>query len=159
MDKKIFMVLVPGTIASLLVTLLISSGAVTQEKKPIQYKVIKTEDLIKAVNPKPNERLRIEVLTQKDTAKNINGSFSSLPPATPGGKPAYHYHTARESMIQILRGDATEWVEGKAVPLKPGDIIFIPPNIKHSIMNNSSTQELKYIEFFSPIASDSVQVP
>jgi quercetin dioxygenase-like cupin family protein len=157
MDKKIFMVLALGMIGSLLVTLLFSSGAVTQEKGPIQYKVIKTQDFIKAVNPKPSERMRVQFLTPKE-AKNINGHLTTLPPATPGEKPQYHYHTHREGIIQILSGDATEWVEGKPIPLKPGDVIFIPPNIKHTLMNNSTTQDVRYMEFFSPIPRDTVQV-
>ena len=99
----------------------------------------------------------MDILTAKE-AKNINGILSTLPPAKPGDKPAYHYHTHREGIIQILSGDATEWVEGKPVPLQVGDVIFIPPYIKHTLMNNSSTQDLRYMEFFSPIPADSVQV-
>ena len=156
MDKKVFIVLALGMIGSLLALLLISSGPMAQEKG-IQYKVIKTQDFLKAVNPKPSERMRDEILTPKE-AKNINGILSTLPPAAPGAKPKYHYHTHREGIIQILSGDATEWIEGKPIPLKPGDVIFIPPNIKHTLMNNSSTQDVRYMEFFSPIPSDSVQV-
>jgi len=157
MGKKVGKVCVTWLMGFIFLTLLISSGAVAQEKGPMQYKVIKTQDFIKAVNPKPSERLRVEILTPNE-AKNINGILSTLPPATPGAKPAYHYHTHREGIIQILSGDATEWVEGKPVPLKPGDVIFIPPYIKHALMNNSSTQDLRYMEFFSPIPADSVQV-
>lgn len=137
---------------------LISSGAIAQEKGPMQYKVIKTQDFVKAANPNPGQRVRVEILSEKDPARNLNGIFGALPPAPPGVKPAYHYHKSRESIIQILSGDAIEMIEGKPVPLKPGDVIFIAPNTKHSLVNNSSTQELKYMEFFSPIAADSVQV-
>lgn len=157
MGKRFVKVCVLGVAGFFFITLLISSGAITQEKAPIQYKVIKTQDFLKAVNPNPSERLRVEILTPKE-AKNINGILSTLPPAKPGEKPAYHYHTHREGIIQLLSGDATEWVEGKPVPLKVGDVIFIPPNIKHTLMNNSTTQDLRYMEFFSPIPSDSVQV-
>jgi quercetin dioxygenase-like cupin family protein len=157
MGKRFGKVCGLGVLGFFLMTLLISSGAVTQEKGPIQYKVIKTQDFLKAVNPKPSERLRVEILTDKE-AKNINGILSTLPPAAPGAKPAYHYHTSREGIIQILSGDATEWIEGKPVPLKVGDVIFIPPNIKHTLMNNSTTQDVRYMEFFSPIPADSVQV-
>lgn len=157
MGKRVAKVCLLGALVFFSMTLLISSGAVGQEKGPIQYKVIKTQDFLKAVNPKPSERLRVDILTEKE-AKNINGILSTLPPAKPGDKPAYHYHTHREGIIQILSGDATEWVEGKPVPLQVGDVIFIPPYIKHTLMNNSSTQDLRYMEFFSPIPADSVQV-
>lgn len=124
----------------------------------MQYKVIKTRDFIKSANPRPGERVRLEILNDRDEAKNLHGIFGSLPPASAGSKLAYHYHKNRESIIQILSGDATEMVEGKPVALKPGDVIFIRPGAKHTLVNNSSTQELKYMEFFSPIAADSVQV-
>jgi quercetin dioxygenase-like cupin family protein len=140
------------------ITSLISSAAVAQEQGSIKYKVIKTQDFIKTANPKPGERVRVEILSEKEQAKNLNGILASIPPDTPGAKPAYHYHKNRESVIQILSGDATEMIEGKPVPLKPGDVIFIAPNTKHTMMNNSSTQEVKYMEFFSPIAPDVVQV-
>ena len=142
----------------LFVISLISSGAVAQDKGAVQYKVIKTQDFIKSANPNPGERVRVEILTEKEHARNLNGIFASIPPASPGAKPAYHYHKNRESIIQILSGDATEMIEGKPVPLKPGDVIFIAPNVKHTMMNNSSTQDVKYMEFYSPIAADSVQV-
>ena len=132
-------------------------GAGTQEQGSLQYKVIRTQDFIKAVNSKPNERMREEILAPKE-AKNINGILSTLPPATPGAKPQYHYHTHREGIIQILSGDATEWIEGKPIPLKVGDVIFIPPYIKHTLMNNSTTQDVRYMEFYSPVPPDSVPV-
>ncbi len=157
MGKCLVKVSVLCVIGFFFITLLISSRAITQEKAPIQYKVISTQDFLKVVNPKPDERLRVEALTPKE-AKNINGILSTLPPAKSGQKPAYHYHTHREGIIQILSGDATEWIEGKPIPLKVGDVIFIPPYIKHTLMNNSMTQDVRYMEFFSPIPSDSVQV-
>lgn len=130
----------------------------TQAKEAVQYKVIRTEDFTNMDNPSPGQRLLLKVLTEEDRAKHLGGIFSILPPAAPAAEPAYHYHKNRESIIQILSGDATEMVEGKAIPLKPGDVIFIPPNIKHTLLNSSSTGELKYIEFYSPPAPDSVQV-
>jgi quercetin dioxygenase-like cupin family protein len=143
----------------LLVAFLGSAGAAAQEKRSVQYKVISTQDFIKSVNPKPGERVRVEILNEKgDQARNLNGILSSIPPAAPGVKPAYHFHKNRESVIQILSGDVTEMVEGKPVLLKPGDVIYIAPNVKHTMVNNSPTQEVKYMEFFSPIAVDTVQV-
>ena len=60
--------------------------------------------------------------------------------------------------IQILAGDVTEMIEGKPVHLKPGDVIYIAPGTKHSMINNSPTDEAKYMEFYSPIAADNVPV-
>jgi quercetin dioxygenase-like cupin family protein len=55
----------------------------------------------------------------------------------------------------ILSGEAMDLIEGNAIPVKAGDVVFILPNVKHTIVNNSD-QDLKYIEFFTnpPLMSD-----
>jgi quercetin dioxygenase-like cupin family protein len=121
-----------------------------------RYTVIRTGEFVTSVNPHPNERVRVDILTTKEHANNINGILGSIPPRLPDAKPVYHHHQARESLIQILSGDATEMIEGTPVPLHPGDVVFIPPTTQHTLMNNSSTTDVKYMEFFSPIAADTV---
>jgi quercetin dioxygenase-like cupin family protein len=79
------------------------------------------------LSPTPAQLYRLEILTDKDDAKNLGGIFGIMPPAAPGAKPAYHYHKDRESIIMVLSGEATEMLEGQAIPLKAGDIIFIRP--------------------------------
>ncbi|MCC7485163.1 MAG: cupin domain-containing protein [Burkholderiales bacterium] len=122
------------------------------------YKVIRTRDFVLAANPRPGERQRIEILSRADRAGRMAGIFGSIPPVKPGAKPAYHFHRRRESIIQILSGDATELVEGKPVPLKVGDVIFLRPNVRHTLVNNSATAELKYMEFYTPAGPDVVRV-
>jgi mannose-6-phosphate isomerase-like protein (cupin superfamily) len=125
----------------------------------IQYKLIRTSELLEAPNPKPGERQRIPVLQEEaEGAHFLNGIFGSIPPAKDGNGPRYHYHVKRESIIHLLAGDATEWVEGKAVPLKPGDIIYLAPNVKHSLVNNSTSEAVKFIEFYAPAAPDMVRL-
>jgi mannose-6-phosphate isomerase-like protein (cupin superfamily) len=125
----------------------------------IQYKLIRTSELLATPNPKPGERVRIPVLQESsEQAHLLNGIFGCIPPAKPGGGPNYHYHLKRESIIHLLAGDATEWVEGKAVPLKPGDIIYIAPDVKHSLVNNSASEDVKFIEFYAPSAPDMVRL-
>jgi quercetin dioxygenase-like cupin family protein len=147
------------TLSLVIITSLLTFTATAQEKRMTQYKVISTADFIKFANPKPGERVRVEILQEKpEQARHLNGIFASIPPGVPGEKPQYHYHQNRESVIQILAGDVTEMIEGKAVPLKPGDVIYIAPGTKHTMMNNSTTQEVKYMEFYSPTVPDVVQV-
>ena len=149
-------------IAATAVTLsaiLATCPAAAQNKAAVPYKVISTTDYIQSKNPKPGERQRVDVLTQDaEGARLVNGHLSAIPPGKPGEKPQYHYHAHRESLIQILSGDVTEMVEGKAVRLKPGDVIYIAPGAKHAMLNNSTTEEVKYMEFYTPIAPDNVQV-
>jgi quercetin dioxygenase-like cupin family protein len=144
--------------AGLIVFGMLAAGiAIAQQRPAARHKVIRTRDFIAAKNPHPGERVREEILNAKD-ASQLAGILASIPPAAPGAKPAAHYHTKRESIIQILDGDATEMIDGQPVALAPGDVIFIPPNAKHVLVNNSASREVKYMEFYSTIASETVQV-
>ena len=138
---------------------LVSHHTLAQDKTMVTHKVISPADFVKAANPKPGERQRVEILQPgAEGTRHLAGIVASIPPGKPGQKPQYHYHQNRESIIQILAGDATEMVDGKAVPLKVGDVIYIAPGTKHTLMNNSTTQEVKYMEFYSPVVPDVVQV-
>ncbi|WP_211462595.1 cupin domain-containing protein [Collimonas silvisoli] len=58
----------------------------------------------------------------------------------------YHFHYAQEEMFIILEGSGTLRVAGEMLPLRSGDIIFIPPGPEypHQIVNTSD-QPLKYL--------------
>jgi quercetin dioxygenase-like cupin family protein len=139
--------------------LLTPASVIAQGKEPGKFKLFKTGDFIKMTSPTPAQLYRLEILTDKDEAKNLGGIFGIMPPAAPGAKPVYHYHKDRESIIMVLSGEATEMVEGQAIPLKAGDIIFIRPMVKHTIMNHSG-KDFRYIEFFThpPVMADFVPV-
>ncbi len=143
----------------LIVAALLPFNTFAQEKTMVTHKVITPAAFVQAANPKPGERQRVEILQPgAEGTRHLAGIFASIPPGTPGATPKYHYHQNRESIIQILAGDATEMVDGKAVPLQVGDVIYIAPGTKHTLMNNSTTQEVKYMEFYSPVVPDVVQV-
>jgi quercetin dioxygenase-like cupin family protein len=137
----------------------IPASVTAEGKEPVKFKLFKAGDLIKMTSPKSTELYRLEVLTDKDDAKNLGGIFGIMPPAAPGAKPAYHYHKNRESIIMVVSGEATEMIEGQAIPLKAGDVIFIRPMVKHTIMNHSG-KDFRYIEFFTypPVMADFVPV-
>ena len=119
-------------------------------------KIIKTENYIKKENPTPGKFYRADVLTAVDQAKEIGGIFGLL---APGTQVPYHYHEKRESIIILISGEAVEIVEGKEFPVKAGDILFIPPIEKHSIVNRSA-KDVRYIEFWTypPASADFVEV-
>ncbi len=58
----------------------------------------------------------------------------------------YHLHHAQEEMFIILEGSGTLRVAGEMLPLKKGDVIFIPPGPEypHQIINTSDAP-LKYL--------------
>jgi len=141
------------------VMVLVPALIMAQGKEPVKYKLFKTGELKEMKSPTPAELYRLNVLTEQDDAKNLGGIFGIMPPAPPGAKPEYHYHKNRESVIIVVSGEATEMIEGKEVPLKVGDMIFIRPMVKHTILNRSG-KDFRYIEFFThpPVMSDFVPV-
>lgn len=46
---------------------------------------------------------------------------------------APHYHAKHTEQVYILEGRGTMTMGGKAVPVKAGDHIFIPPGTVHSV--------------------------
>ena len=114
----------------------------------------RTSEYIDKENPTPDQRYRMEVLTEPDAAKRLAGIFIILPA---GEQVPYHYHETRESLIYILSGEGIERVENEEFPIQAGDVLFIPANEKHTIMNRSA-REIRYLEFYSPIEKDFIEV-
>jgi uncharacterized cupin superfamily protein len=58
----------------------------------------------------------------------------------------YHLHHAQEEMFIVLEGSGTLRVAGEMLPLKSGDVAFIPagPEYPHQIINTSDAP-LKYL--------------
>jgi uncharacterized cupin superfamily protein len=58
----------------------------------------------------------------------------------------YHLHHAQEEMFVILEGAGSLRVAGALVPVKAGDVIFIPPgkDYPHHLLNTSGAP-LKYL--------------
>lgn len=117
--------------------------------------IFRTEELNRIENPTPGVRHRLRILTEEQNARALAGHFSIL---FPGGEVPHHYHANRESLIFLIAGELTETVEGKEHALKAGDMIFIAAGEKHK-MENRSDADARYIEFFTPIARDVVEVP
>lgn len=58
----------------------------------------------------------------------------------------YHYHLAQEEMFLILEGEGTLRVAGERVPVRAGDVVFIPPGPEypHHFINTGSVP-MKYL--------------
>ena len=120
-------------------------------------KIFKQEKYKEMENPTPGSPYRPEILTQEEhQAKSLGGMFGLL---VPGSQVPYHFHHHRESIIVVISGEAIEIVEGKEIPIKVGDILFIPAGEKHTTVNRS-TKEFRFLEFFTspPLSADFVEV-
>lgn len=135
------------------IVFLFPSGVLAQGK---EYKIFTVDEYVKMSNPDPGQRYRLEILTDKDNATKMGGIVILLPAKAP--KAAYHYHKNRESLLMVISGQATEVVEGKEFPLKAGQLIYIPPMVKHVIYNSSDKEDLRYMEFFTPTVRDVIEV-
>lgn len=77
-------------------------------------------------------------------ASKLGASVDTVPP----GKRScpYHFHHAQEEMFVVLDGSGTLRVAGEMLPIRAGDVVFIPPGPQypHQIINTSE-QALKYL--------------
>lgn len=72
---------------------------------------------------------------------------ASIDTVAPGKRSCpYHFHHAQEEMFVVLEGTGTLRVAGEMVPIRAGDVIFIPPGPEypHQIVNTSGAP-LKYL--------------
>lgn len=76
-------------------------------------------------------------LANGTAAKKLGASIDNLPPGKRGCP--YHFHYAQEEMFVVLHGEGTLRVAGEMVPIRAGDVIFIPPGPEypHQIINTS----------------------
>ena len=77
-------------------------------------------------------------------ASKLGASVDIVPPGKRGCP--YHLHHAQEEMFVILEGSGTLRVAGQMLPIRQGDVIFIPPGPQypHQIINTSDAP-LKFL--------------
>ncbi len=97
-------------------------------------------------------------LAKGTAARKLGASFDVLAP----GKRCcpYHLHHAQEEMFVILAGGGTLRVAGEMLPIKAGDVIFIPPGPEypHQIINTSDAP-LKYLSVSTMEAPEICEYP
>jgi uncharacterized cupin superfamily protein len=97
-------------------------------------------------------------LAQGTAARKLGATVDILAP----GKRVcpYHLHHAQEEMFIILEGSGTLRVAGEMLPLKAGDVIFIPagPEYPHQIINTSDAP-LKYLSISTMEAPEICEYP
>lgn len=83
-------------------------------------------------------------LAEGTAARKLGASIDTLAPGKRGCP--YHLHHAQEEMFVVLEGEGTLRVAGEMLPLRAGDVVFIPagPEYPHQIINTSSAP-LKYL--------------
>jgi uncharacterized cupin superfamily protein len=108
--------------------------------------------LVRNFNDVPTEREQREPLYDSVCARLARGTAArklgaSIDTVAPGKRSCpYHFHHAQEEMFIVLEGSGTLRVSGEMLPLRAGDIAFIPagPDYPHQIINTSAAP-LKYL--------------
>jgi len=116
--------------------------------------ILRIDDFVKRENPNPEERYRLDLITPEQRAEKLSGFLAVLPA---GKEVPYHFHENRESLIIVISGEAVEVCEGKEHSIKAGDVIYIPAAEKHGLINRSD-RDVRYLEFFTPVQEDFIEV-
>ena len=112
----------------------------------LRAKLIRNVDAV-ALEPfdrPPLYGTRFGGLSEGTAAKKLGAGYDVL---APGMRCCpYHFHHAQEEMFVILEGRGHLRVAGEMLPLRAGDVIFIPPGPEypHHIVNTSDAP-LKYL--------------
>jgi quercetin dioxygenase-like cupin family protein len=74
-----------------------------------------------------------------ETGARVSVRIAEIPPSKPGD-PARgpHRHDGFEECIYVLRGEGVTRAESGEIPIKPGDLVLIPPNERHMTVNTGS---------------------
>ena len=90
--------------------------------------------------------------------KKLGCSLYEQPP----GKRAfpYHCHFANEEAVYVLEGEGTLRVAGEMLPVRAGDVVFIPPGPEypHQFVNTSSAP-MKYLSISTQERPEICQYP
>jgi uncharacterized cupin superfamily protein len=83
-------------------------------------------------------------LSDQTAARKLGAGYDVLAP----GKRScpYHYHLTQEELFVILEGQGSLRVAGQLVPVRAGDVVFIPPGPEypHQFINTSS-EPMRYL--------------
>lgn len=97
-------------------------------------------------------------LAEGTAARKLGAAYDVL---APGARACpYHFHHVQEEMFVILEGEGLLRVADEALPVRAGDVVFIPPGSEfpHHFQNNSSAP-LKYLSISTQERPDVCEYP
>jgi uncharacterized cupin superfamily protein len=97
-------------------------------------------------------------LARGTAARKLGASIDTVAPGMRSCP--YHFHHAQEEMFIVIEGSGTLRVAGELIPLRAGDIAFIPPGPEypHQIINTSDAP-LKYLSISTRESPEIVEYP
>lgn len=110
------------------------------------------EKLVRNIHELPMEELsrsplyrsRMAGVSEGTAATQLGCGYDIVPPGMRSCP--YHFHWAQEEMFVILEGEGTLRVAEEHIPVKGGDVLFIPagPGYPHHLIN-TGLRDLKYL--------------
>jgi oxalate decarboxylase/phosphoglucose isomerase-like protein (cupin superfamily) len=83
-----------------------------------------------------------------DIGSHVTFRIAEIAVPKPGDKPrGPHLHDGYEECIYVLKGTGVTLAESAEIPIKPGDIVLIPPGERH-MSRNTGTEPLVLLCFF-----------
>lgn len=106
----------------------------------------------------PHYNAAVARLARGTAARKLGASVDTLAPGKRGCP--YHLHHAQEEMFIVLEGEGTLRVAEEMLPLRTGDVVFIPagPEYPHQIINTSAAP-LKYLSISTQESPEICEYP
>lgn len=95
-----------------------------------------TRRVVAARDVPPDNRRggELRVLLGPKTVGSTSG-FMGVATLLPGQRIGEHYHPYSEEFLFVTRGEITVDLDGRPVPLGPGDALFVPVLVRHRLRN------------------------
>ena len=92
----------------------------------------------------------LRTLLSPKTVGSTSG-FMGVATIAPGDKIAEHYHPYSEEFVFLVRGNLIARLDGTRHPMKAGQGLYIPINVRHRFMNEG-TEESFMVFHLGPLA-------
>jgi uncharacterized cupin superfamily protein len=120
--------------------------AMTQTTDALRAKLIRNIDEVKLERQQraPLYDTHCGGVSDGTAALKLGASYDVLAPGLRSCP--YHFHHAQEEMFVILAGHGTLRVAGQMLPVRAGDVVFVPPGpeFPHQFINTSDAP-LRYL--------------
>jgi quercetin dioxygenase-like cupin family protein len=100
------------------------------------------EELLAAHPLPPGENIR--------AAELARGESASLHLVRIRDREKPHVHTRYDLTVTLLGGEGTLWLDGKALPMRAGDVAFVPRGTPHYFVNEGCKPAAALVSFSPP---------
>ena len=96
-----------------------------------------------------------------EVGSRVTFRIAEIPVPRPGDPPrGPHLHRDFEECIYVLAGEGTTHAESGDIPIKPGDIVLVPPGEKHMTRNTGNVPLVLLCFFPVPdVTGGTVELP